>query len=67
MIKFAKYLGEAKTTKSHPWYVHSPSSFKSNSKMGRFESEEKAKAYVKRTQKHMPKNKLEIGNGKYPS
>ena len=67
MKRFAKYLGEAKTERSHPWYVHSPSSFKSNSKMGRFESEEEAEAYVKRTQKHMPKNKLEIGNGKYPS
>jgi len=66
MKRFAQF-NEAKTIKSHPWYVHSPSSFKSNSKMGRFESEEEAKAYVKRTQKHMPKNKLEIGNGKYPS
>lgn len=65
MISFSQF-NEAKTTKSHPWYVHSPSSFKTNSKMGRFESEEEAKAYVKRTQKHMPKNKLEIGKGKYP-
>ena len=65
MERFYQF-NEAKTAKSHPWYVHSASSFKSNSKMGRFESEEEAKAYVKRTQKHMPKNKLEIGKGKYP-
>ena len=66
MKSFSQYLSEAKTAKSHPWYVHSPSSFKSNSKMGRFKSEEEAKAYVKRTQKHMPNNPLDIGKGKYP-
>jgi len=67
MHPLPKRIREAKTAKSHPWYVHSPSSFKSNSKMGRFESEQEANAYVKRTQKHMPKNALKVGKGKYPS
>lgn len=66
MIKFSRYIEEAKTEKSHPWYVHSPSSFKSHRNMGRFESEEEAKAYVKRTQKHMPDNPLKVGKGKLP-
>jgi hypothetical protein len=59
-------IEERKTVKSHPYYVHSPSSFKSYQKMGRFKTREEAVAFVEKNQKHMPSNPLKIGKGEYP-
>jgi len=67
MKTFNQYvIEERKTVKSHPYYVHSPSSFKSYRKMGRFKTREEAVAYVEKTQKLMPSNPLKIGKGGYP-
>lgn len=67
MIKFKQYIEEErKTVRSHPYYVHSPTSYASYRKIGRFKSEAEAKAHVNQIQKHMPDNPLKVGKGQYP-
>ena len=68
MKKFSQYIEEErKTVRSHPYYVHSPTSHKSYRKIGRFKSEADAKAHVNQIQRHMPDNPLKVGKGNYPT